>query len=367
MPLVCNVSYGPHTGPHDGSLCFERFVDRLVTLCSKWPLEVVLGAGNFRQSRVHALFKVIANKSKTLDWRLQPEDQLPNFVELWCPIDKIDKITVIATSPLGVTRSISLVKPEDHEPGPNGPVFWMWVVPWNTISPPKRVRILIATQPTATYPALDASAPVAPSGVWKITVQSSAIVRMEAWIGRKIGAFGRGPRGRQAYFDDADYVRFQTNTMPQSYDPTFVRSYVRRTGTLSGIATGELTNIIGACYLADSTPTPYTSMGPISGGKRTALDPDLSATGEDSHVLRGILAAGTRSGSVVSMNGTSVAGPLLAHWLAEHLATAPVIARPYPVPLTPAPVGTPADVIGAGCLNYPTSWYRIWRSDRPTV
>ena len=380
MPLVCNVSYGPHTGPHDGSLCFERFVDRLVTLCSKWPLEVVLGAGNFRQSMVHALFRVIANKSKTLDWRLQPEDQLPNFVELWCPMDKIDKITVIATSPLGVSRSVSLIKPEDHEPGPNGPVFWMWVVPWNTVSPPKRVRILIATQPTAAYPALDASAPVAPAGVWKITVQSTAVVRMEAWIGRKIGAFGRGPRGRQAYFDDADYIRFQPNTMPQQYDPSLVRSYVRRTGTLSGIATGALSNVIGASYRSIQSPIPfpppptrfpwptsYTSMGLTSGGPRTAPDPDLAATGDDTRVLPGVLAAGTRSGSVVAMNGTSVAGPQFAHWLAEHLATAPVIVKPYPTPLTPPSAGTPANVVGAGYLDYPTAWYRIWRIDRPTL
>ena len=366
MPLVCNISYGPHTGPHDGTKCFERFVDRLTQLCSTWPLEVVLAAGNFRQSRVHAVFKVLANQSKTVAWRLQPADQLPSFIELWFPIHDIDKISVIATSPLGVSRSVSLLKPVDQEIGPKGPVFWMWVAPWNTVSPPKRVRVVIATQGTATYPALDPSAPVAPSGVWQITVQSTVTVKVEAWIGRKLGAAGRGPRGRQSYFDDAAYVRFKPNTMRQEYDPSFTRSYIRRKGTLSGIATGERTTVIGACFRSTFAPTLYTSMGPTSEAKRTSPDPDLAAVGDDTRVLRGVLAAGTRSGSVVAMNGTSVAAPQFAHWLAEYLATSPVIAKPYNPPVIPPPPGTPNDVIGAGCLDYPTTWYRAYRLDRPT-
>jgi hypothetical protein len=38
---------------------------------------------------------------------------------------------------------------------------------------------------------------------------------------------------------------------------------------------------------------------------------------DDSRVHSGVLAAGSRSGSVVAMNGTSVAAPQLARWIAD--------------------------------------------------
>ena len=52
---------------------------------------------------------------------------------------------------------------------------------------------------------------------------------------------------------------------------------------------------------------------------------EISAAGvsEDSVTCHGILAAGSRSGSTVAMNGTSVAAPQLTRRLAEHLAANP--------------------------------------------
>lgn len=372
MPMVCNISYGPHTGPHDGTNLFEDLVDFLIRSSRQtpWPLEVVLAAGNSRQTRAHAALKVLAGRSKSLLWRVQPQDVLPNFVELWCPLADIGSITVTATSPLGASRSVSMAQPQNNEAGPNGPVFWMWITPWNPLVPPSRVQILIGIQPTTADPPLASTLPVAPSGVWTITVASQRTVKIEAWIGRKVGSKTRRGVGRQPYFDDPNYRRFQSNTMPQEYDPAFTSSYVRRTGTLSGIATGQLTHVVGACYRSTSAPTRYTSMGPTSGGTRTAPDPTLLAVAEDSIVLHGVLAAGTRGDCVVAMNGTSVAAPQYAQWLAEQLATMPVIGIPFvPVynpPVTAPPAGTPPFVAGLGCLVYPTTWYRVARPDRPT-
>jgi hypothetical protein len=49
--------------------------------------------------------------------------------------------------------------------------------------------------------------------------------------------------------------------------------------------------------------------------------PDALAQSDRSYVHRGILAAGTRSGSRVVMNGTSVAAPRIARAVAERRAT----------------------------------------------
>ena len=374
LPLVCNISYGPHHGPHDGTELFEQAVDALINLSrnSPWPLEVVLAAGNFRQSRVHAKVSASPGHDKSLQWRVQPQDLMPSFVELWCSFNDIGAISVTVTSPLGVSRFVDLSKPEDHEDDANGkPVFWMWIQPWDALSPPGRVAIVIALQPTATDPPLDATLPVAPSGLWTITVASQQnVISVEAWIGRKLGVGSRRGLVRQSYFDDPDYARFAVNTVPVDYDPAAPRGYVRRTETLSGISTGRLTHVVGASIGSTAAPTRYTSMGPVSGGGRTAPSPTLLATGDDSRVLHGVLAAGTRSGVVVSMNGSSVSAPQFAHWLAEEIATMPVIGVPFvPVynpPVTAPPAGTPPFVAGLGCLVYPTTWYRVARPDRPT-
>ena len=50
--------------------------------------------------------------------------------------------------------------------------------------------------------------------------------------------------------------------------------------------------------------------------------PDAMAVSEDSRVHRGVLAAGSRSGSVVAMSGTSVAAPQIARIIADDLAGA---------------------------------------------
>ena len=48
--------------------------------------------------------------------------------------------------------------------------------------------------------------------------------------------------------------------------------------------------------------------------------PDAVAPSDDSFVLEGRLAAGSRSGSRVPVGGTSVAAPQIARWVADNLA-----------------------------------------------
>jgi hypothetical protein len=48
--------------------------------------------------------------------------------------------------------------------------------------------------------------------------------------------------------------------------------------------------------------------------------PDVLALADTSRALRGVLAAGTASGSVVAFTGTSVAAPQVARYMAQRLA-----------------------------------------------
>ena len=365
LPLVCNISYGPHDGPHDGTHDFEVVVDLLIELSrqSITPLEVVLGAGNSRQTRTHAAFNLAPTTSRTLQWRLQPDDLLPSSLQIWVPTDAAAGITVTVKPPDGTSWTINAGNPSTGQTGPNGDVFWMWMLAPTNGS--QRQEILIVAQPTATDPPQDSTLPVAPSGIWEVSITTETSAKIEAWIRRKTNPSGRRIRGRQAYFDDPDYERFLPDTHPRDDDPAPNRSYVSRRSTLSGIATGQHTLVVAGFRRLPGRPdrpADYSSMGPVSGGARTRLAPDRSATSDDSIALSGVLSAGTRSGSVVSMNGTSVAAPQVARWRAEGLSGT----TPLPT-LVSAPAGVPIEAVGYGCLLYPPNWYHVQRDDRPTL
>jgi hypothetical protein len=219
--------------------------------------------------------------------------------------------------------------------------------------------------------------PTAPSGVWTVTVTTTSNAKIEAFIGRKSTLGGRRVLGRQSYFDDPLYVRFEPNTLPRDYDQAISRSYVRRRSTLSGIATGEHSFVIGGFRRAlrqPDMPAGYTSSGPFWGGKRAPPAPDLLVASEDSITCHGVLAAGTRSGCVVAMNGTSVAAPQFARWRADTIAAGPPITVPYVPNFAPVLVNPPngagfppqvvppsdtVPVAGNGCLMTPKHPYRI--------
>ena len=103
LPVVVNLSYGPHEGPHDGTGALEDFMDKIWQLAnastSNTPLEIVLAAGNFRQTRTHAAFDLQAAKRKNLRWRLQPGSLSASLMEIWLPPGGGHNVTVTLTPP----------------------------------------------------------------------------------------------------------------------------------------------------------------------------------------------------------------------------------------------------------------------------
>jgi len=363
LPIVLNLSYGPHQGPHDGSSLFERVIDFFVAVFrwSRTPLTVVLAAGNFRQARVHACCTVQPGATQRLAWRVQPEDVTPSLLELWLPQGAESAISVTVTSPLGNSVTVSATSLPQISPGPNGEVFRATFVPPTTAQP--RASVVVILQATATDPPLQATLQTAPPGVWFVDVTNTgaAAVVSEGWIWRD-GHGTRRPLGRQSYFDDANYVRFDAVTYPTyplEYDSASRPSYVARGGTLSGIATGRRPYVIGGYRrlapapngAPQGTPASYSSMGPVSGGLRIRPAPDLLAPSDDSLVCHGVLTAGTRSGSTVPMNGTSVAAPRVARWFVQWIGAGGPPPPPRPaLPALQPPTFMPPNVIPANLV-----------------
>ena len=119
--VVINVSYGPTTGPHDGSAELEEALTALVAEYNgtgKPKLEVVLPAGNAYLSAGHVAFtNNTAHPAKSeWVWRLPPDNTVLCFAEVWTNAANAGGITVTLKSPGGLTFS-STAGPAPPPPG----------------------------------------------------------------------------------------------------------------------------------------------------------------------------------------------------------------------------------------------------------
>src|SRR5207244_7017110 len=92
-------------------------------------------------------------------------------------------------------------------------------------------------------------------------------------------------------------------------------SLIKRAGTISAIATGAHTVVVGGFKQKEGTMVNYSGAGPIATNAANRLGPDAVLVTDDSSVHQGIFSAGTRSRSIVALNGTSVAAPQITRRL----------------------------------------------------
>ncbi|HEU0201053.1 MAG TPA: hypothetical protein VFR86_11525, partial [Burkholderiaceae bacterium] len=238
--------------------------------------------------------------------------------------------------------------------------------------PGARTKIVIVLAPTAPTDPPDPAEKLAPAGVWEVKVKNTSTQRVtiDAWIQRDDTPLGYSIVGRQSYFDDPQYRRFNDTGGEIELDDNATASYVRRSGTLSAIGTGARSVVVGGFRRRDGRPVKYSSLGPALAAFDGALvrpGPDAAAVCEESVTCHGVLAAGSRSGAVVAMNGTSVAAPQIARWIADRYAAgdfsdarASVAAAARLQPFNQSPrfnelAPPPArDEAGAGCIDIPS-------------
>ena len=317
-PVVVNLSYGNNAGPHNGSSTLERAIDELAV--SRPDLTVVLPAGNGHLARCRASIAIPGpdGSEPQLTWRVQPEDRTPSFLELWGRSgEMMQSLLVQLVTPTG-----------EESPWMEGGSAWVWephgmatcvAVHSPTVAGETRPGFFVGLQPTAS---LDATQPVAPCGNWRVRLRLNKpqpdMLYVDAWVQRDDAVIGYPRRGRQSRFEDPRYVRFEDpDGRPRERDDP--GSNVLRAGTISGIATGNETVVVGGYRGSDGAVAAYSACGPTLAPHRAG--PDTLALSDDSPVCHGVLAAGTRSGSVLALNGTSVAAPritrLIARWMAE--------------------------------------------------
>lgn len=326
-PVVVNLSYGIHGGPHDGSSLLEEGMDELIRL-SKGRLAIVIAGGNSQLSRCHATIDLDPNgASKTLRWRVPADHPSPTFLEIWLPHPNSSnpnpEIELTLETPEG---SSQLVGPGQLAVygNPLKPVATMSYHRAQGSLFAKRDMILIALAPTRRMGGAD---PAAPAGHWTLKfVNNSAVAcTVNAWIERTDAPYGFARTGPQSRFEDPAYEAFDSLGRIIEEDPPRPPSAVRRAGTLNGIATGTETIVAGAAAGVSGgisrhpKAARYAASGPgVGSNPRTG--PDVASESDAGPAHRGVIAAGTRSAAAVTLDGSSIAAPRVTRSIAARIA-----------------------------------------------
>lgn len=329
QPLVINLSYGSMAGPHDGSTLIESAMDAFIAqrrqsgqgdrtgADASSAIHLVLPAGNSFESEGHACWTLSAYRpSQQLSWQVLADDTTDSFLEIWYPRSAAGRLEVLVTPPLGLPCKVEIegiaVLREDPRALPVAAVIHRSRV----ASGANDAMALVALAPTSVE---GRERPAAQSGLWRVEVrfvagrEGGVPVPCDAWIERDDPSIGSGAPPRQSRFvEDAE--------PPAVNEPSPAAAIVRRDGTGNSLANGALTIVVGGCLAREDALvlSRYSAAGlpfPSAGRQRHPARqrwPDLVAEADESELLPGIRAAGTRSGTTVRMNGTSVAAPQAA-------------------------------------------------------
>jgi hypothetical protein len=316
--VVINLSYGPTTGPHDGTAELEAALTALVSefdgINRKPKLEIVLAAGNAYLSEGHVVYvrhRVQDPNHVKWTWRLPPDNTVLSFAEVWMKKADASRAMVTLTTPSGVTT----FKPTP--PPPNGGPYQQAGVDLPIVRGDNKMWRL-QVEPTI------AGTNTAEHGDWTIEVTGIGTnAHVHAYVARSDPNMGVRTGAKRSNFVDPEWERTRSAEASCKYvngefDKT--GSLVHRFGTLNGIATASdaSVHVAGGYILSNGRKSPYSSAGPARSGVLTPrrLGPDYALPCDESYALQGIRAGANRSGGVFRLTGTSAAAPQLARYVA---------------------------------------------------
>lgn len=339
-PLVVNVSYGAIAGPHDGTSLLESAVDEL---CDGYPnMAVVLAAGNaqgtlrdtdsmgqctYLPGGVHATHDLAPGQAATLTLLVPADKPFETYLELWfSDPDKADhddhwlrpgEVEVEVRSPSGSVFSAACGAQcfdPVQQPQPGNPA-WLPSTTAGLVFVRKasqslhRSMALLVVAATRVHPEFVE----APAGCWTLTLRNmrqagtadARSLQVQAWVERDDSTYG---------IDRPQSARLVPNADGQA-------SHINDDNILSNLASGLNTLSVGALVQGVvASPAHGMVSAHSAAGPSQNEGPELSALADAGLALSGIRTAGSQSGMVVRTNGTSMAAPLAARWIAQQLA-----------------------------------------------
>ncbi|MCA1497738.1 hypothetical protein [Bradyrhizobium sp. NBAIM14] len=353
--VVINVSYGPTTGPHNGTSELEGKLRELVThydgVSVSPKLDVFLPAGNnyLSDGHIHFVRQTMAEPVHVeWTWRLPPDNTVLCFAEVWMKKNCTDNVIVTLTSPGGRSSSSTAgpAPPGPPPPPPAAPALPPYTGAYAPVDWGDNRVWLIAVEPTI------AGAGMVPEhGNWKIKVEGIELgSEVHAYVARTDPNMNMRTGAKRSYFIDAGWEAGRAAEAGCTYaggefDKT--GSLVSRLGTLNGIGTDSVAGVqVAGGYIlsAPKRKSPYSSAGPArTGPLPRRVGPDYALFCDESDALQGVRAGGNRSGVVFRLIGTSAAAPQLARLVADR----------RPLTVHDAPASPPDEKRGDGDLYPP--------------
>ncbi len=345
-PVVFNFSYGNTGGPHDGTQVFAEMFDRYFGPRAVSPAGrrqrawLTLPAGNANLDRLHAVAPHGSNRPVRLDLAVLPDDRTPSHVQIWLPVAAPGAVPpdaqITVRAPGGTDSGTIPAHPGQHTALVNARGERIaWLACQFVGGETKRSLVTLSINPTAN---IETGADLAPAGLWNIEIErppQCSDGAFHIWVLRDDTLPGQMPGARQAFFDNPGYKRFDRFGAPLPVDPKDSDCPVRRSGTLSGFACADSPVVVAAYTAHTAELSGYSAAGPLNPSRDRPQPqrqgPDLAARGDDSLVRRGVISAGSRSGSWVRLSGTSVAAPQVARLATEDIASFDGTARNWAV------------------------------------
>ena len=335
FPVVINLSYGLQAGPKDGTMLIEKVMAEAARRAEAEGrvIRIVLPAGNDLLSEGTARF-TLKREAKTLDWRIRPEDQTPNYAEVWSdalagpvtpatrhPVDiRLSPPGVASMGPTGGGKPGQIATLTDSA-SPDRALARIYCVATDDgpIGDPAsatshRVGYVVCTRPTLN----DARTQMTPSGAWRLTLdpgEQTDDLRAWAYVqsdqSLTFGSeTGLTPTFAHPSFDLHDETGRYIDAYSYPYDgsppvKTDVTPPIRRLGTMNAIAHTDAARVIGSYRVTDGKPSVFSSAASKAAVGTGRTQPSALLPGEDGTARFGLMAAGSKSGSAYTMVGTS--------------------------------------------------------------
>ncbi len=359
--IVVTISSGTSRSLHDGTSLVERAISAWIDEADRRGIDarVVIPTGNTHDEQRHA---VLSNPGHSLELMIPPDVEMPQYITVRCAAADAVRVVLRVTPPGGPTGRVAcgqaLGWPDAKAPSCGvirpRPASGMAAIALIVVAPTSG---LAADARGATK----AATPTAPSGRWRIEIESSdgAPLGLDEpvcfWVSRNQRNPGAAARSRQAYFVDRNeghqpgrYLRTHHDV-----DDSALRNGVRRAGAWSGAATlarrdGRLI-VVGGYVGGGDRPqaSDYSAAGPAAGrASNRRQGPDFSAPADTNRATPGLTVRANLSGAVARMRGTSFAAPLVARAACNNRLDL-AARQPKPLTLSKRPTtagGTAADV-----------------------
>jgi hypothetical protein len=323
-PLIINISLGALAGPQDGTGFLETIIAAEIARYHFYsrdaPIRVAVAYGNAWRAKLVARTVLEPGQEVTLDWRIQPDDRTPSFLELRTEKGAANEIAIRLQPPGG---GALLSRPTF----PPFNVVWQYMTPQGRAAEVQReaeANFEMAMFTVATT-VRDGNLPTASSGPWVLTLRNTGTEARDisVKVQRDDTPSGYRMMGRQSWLDHPSAWTWETEvmaqTMPEPVGP------ITRKGTEVGYAGVNSPSVyfVGSVrpnpFVEDAyRPSSYSSEGGLGG---TRQGPTLSALADQGSAMRGVRAAGVLTGSTARMSGTSMAAPIASRRLLEYAMT----------------------------------------------